>query len=314
MESIVLSFEAVMPIFLLMLLGYFIKRIGIVDKKCFDGINKLVFNVFLPVLLFYNIYTAKISELFDLKLILFTVISVVCIFIVGYFAVMLITKENARRGVILQSLFRSNYAILGIPLVRYVCGEGSGSLASFMIIIIIPVFNLLAVAALKRFGKDTEKFDLLSVLKGVITNPLIIGCFIGMLFFVFDIKLPYIAEKAVKDVSAIASPLSIIALGSEFGFSDTTGYLKEIVVSVFARLIFIPLIVLAVAVCVGFSGEALACILVTFGAPVAISSFAMAQQMGGDEKLTAQIIVISSALCIATLFGWIFILSYLNLF
>ena len=314
MESLKLSFEAVVPIFLLMLVGYVIKRIGTVDKKGFDVINKLVFKVFLPVLLFYNIYTAEISEVVDLKLILFTVISVLGIVVIGYFAVLLITKDDAKRGVILQSLFRSNYAILGIPLVRYICGEGSGALTAFMVVIIIPVFNILAVAALKRFGGKDAKFDLVSVLKGIVTNPLIIGCIIGLVFFMLDIKLPFVAEKAVKDISSIASPLSIIAIGAEFGLADTTGYLKGIIITVVLRLIVIPMIILALAVCAGFSGEALACILVTFGGPVAISSFAMAQQMGGDEKLTAQVVVISSGACIITFFGWIFTLSYLNLF
>ncbi len=314
MESIKLSFEAIMPIFILMLVGYVIKRIGLADKKSFDTINKLIFKIFLPVLLFHNIYSAKTNQVLDVKLILFTIAGVLGIFVVGYFFVLLSTKENAKRGVILQSLFRANFAILGIPLVNYICGEGSGGLTSLMIVIVIPVFNILAVAALKRFSVNNEKLNMLSLCKGVITNPLIIGCLIGLVFVLLDIKLPSVVERSVKDIATMATPLSIIGLGSEFEFTDMKGYLKEISIAVSARLIVIPMIVLAFAIWLGFSGEALVCLMVAFGGPVAISSFAMVQQIGGDEKLAAQVIVVSSAACLVTLFGWIFTLSYLNLF
>lgn len=314
MESIRLSFEAVMPIFLLMLVGYIIKRLGMADKKSFDTINKLVFKVFLPVLLFYNIYGTKVSGVLDWKLMAFVVAGIISVFIAGYFIAMVVTKENARRGVLLQSFFRANFAILGVPLVKYICGEGSGGLTSFMVVVIVPAFNILAVVALKRFGSGEKKLGILSLLKGVATNPLIIGCVLGLIFFLLDIKLPSVVEKAVKDISSVATPLAIIALGAEFEFSDMRGYVKEIVVATLARLVIVPAIMLPIAVRLGFSGEALACLLVAFGAPIAISSFSMAQQMGGDEKLAAQIIVVTSAACLFTLFGWIFVLSYLNLF
>jgi len=134
------------------------------------------------------------------------------------------------------------------------------------------------------------------------------------LFFALDIKLPSVVEKAVKDTGSIATPLAIIALGAGFEFSGIRGYVREISIVILARLVIIPLIVLSAAVLCGFSEEALACLLITFGGPIAVSSFSMAQQMGGDEKLSAQIVVISSALCLFTLFLWIFGLSYLGLF
>lgn len=204
MESLKLSFEAITPIFLMMLLGYSLKRLRIADKKCFDSINRLVFKVFLPVLLFYNIYNTKTGEIFDFKLISFTVVGVLCVFIIGYFAVVMLTRDDAKRGVMLQGFFRANFAILGIPLVEYICGDKVIGLASLMV---IPVAMLL-----------------------------------------------------------------------------------------------------------GFAGEALPCLLVAFASPIAVSSFAMSQQMGGDEQLSAQVIVISSALCLVTLFAWIFVLSFLGMF
>ncbi len=314
MESLKLSFEAVMPIFILMTIGYFIKRIKLADKKSLDVINKLIFKIFLPVLLFYNIYNTQTSDVFDVKLIIFIVVGILFVFVLGYFAVIFLTKDNAKRGVMLQGFFRANFAILGIPLVNYICGNKTSPLASLMVAVVIPVFNILAVVALERFRKGNIKLDILKLLKGVITNPLIIGCVIGIIFFILNIKLPAIIEKSVKDISSIATPLSIIVLGSVFEFSDIKGYFRENVIVVVTRLVIVPLIVIPVAVWFGFSGEALACLLVVFASPVAVSSFAMAQQMDGDQALASQVIVLSSAFCLVTLFLWIFALSSLGLF
>ena len=314
MESLKLSFEAVMPIFILMALGYVIKKTKLADKKSINVINKVIFNIFLPVLLFYNIYNTKTAEIFDVKLIIFTVIAVLVIFVLGYFAVLLLTKDNRKRGVMWQGFFRANYAILGIPLVEYICRGNSKGLASLMVAVVIPVFNILAVIALEKFRGDGGKQSVLKLLKGIVTNPLIVGSVLGIIAFVLKIKLPFVVEKAVKDVSSVATPLSIVVLGAVFEFSDIKGCLRENVIVVLARLVIVPLVVIPVAVWCGFTGEALACILVIFGAPVAVSSFAMAQQMDGDETLAVQVIATSSAFCLLTLFLWIFALNFLGLF
>ena len=314
MESIKLSFEAVMPIFILMLLGYFIKKLKLADKKSFDAMNKLIFKIFLPVLLFYNIYSTKTFDIFDIRLVVFSVTGLLVIFVLGYFAVLFLTKENKKRGVMLQGFFRVNYAILGIPLVSYICGDKTTGLASLMVAVTIPAYNVLAVAALERFRGGNRKLNILKLLRGVITNPLIIGCIIGIIAFVLGLKLPPLIEKSVKDIASIATPLAIIVLGAVFEFSDIKGNIRENAITVVTRLIIVPLIIIPIAVLFGFTGEALACILVVFGSPVAVSSFAMAQQMDGDEALASQVVTTSTVFCLVTLFLWIFALSYFGLF
>jgi len=314
MQSLKISFEAVAPIFLLMLLGYVLKSVKITDKQGFNAVNKLVFNIFIPVLLFYNIYSCDTQEVFDLKLVLFAWGGTVAIFLIGYFLVLAISKENAVRGVVLQGLLRSNYAILGIPLATYVCGEGAGGLTSLMVAFVVPLFNLLAVVALERFKPGTEKVKLTELLKSVALNPLIIGCAVGVLFFATGIKLPFVIEESVSNVAAIASPLAIIILGAFFDFSGVKVHTKELIITVACRLIIVPAVMLLLAVAVGFRGESLACLLATFATPVATSSFAMAQQMGGDTDLASSLVVISSALCLVTLFCWIFILKLTGMF
>lgn len=310
MQSFILALEAITPIFILLLLGYFLKCIKITDKKGFDVMNTLGFKVFLPVLLFYNIYKSSNIELLDAKLISFTVIGTLVVFVLGILTVVLISKENPKRGVMLQGFFRSNFAILGVPLVGYICGEGSGALTSLMVAVVVPVFNVFAVFSLEIFRGNSIKVG--KLVKGIIKNPLIIGCILGLVFLLADIKLPALLENPIRDVSRVASPLAIIVLGASFNFSDLHGYAKENIIVVSARLIIIPAVMLTIAALMGFTGEAFCCLMVVFGSPVAVSSYAMAQQMGGDEKLAAQVVVLTSALCMFTLFAWIFIFSSLG--
>lgn len=312
MDSLLLSVEAVAPLFLLMLLGYILKCTKIAKKEHFDAINRLIFQVFLPILLFYNIYKTDLGSVFDLKLILFTVFGVLIVFAVGYGLVFLFTKDNAKRGVMLQGFFRSNFAILGIPLVNYICGNAAGGLSSLMVAIIVPMFNILAVITLERFRDGTVKAG--KLIKDILTNPLVIGCVTGAVFLLLGIKLPSFLETAVNDAASIASPLAIVVLGASFNFSSIKGSIKELAITVAARLLIVPALAITAAVLLGFRGEALVCLMVAFGAPTAVSSFSMAQQMGGDEELAAQVVVFSSALCLLTLFGWIFLLSSLGLF
>lgn len=307
MESLKLSFEAVTPIFLLMLLGYFLKKTKIADKKMFDGINRLIFKVFLPMLLFYNIYKTPTFQEFDIRLIIFTIITILVVFVLGFASVFFITKDNKKRGVMLQGFFRSNYAILGIPFINYVCGEEAGGVSSLMVAAVVPFFNVLAVIALETFNGGKINFK--KILKGVLTNPLIIGCICGVVFKLLGIRLPKVLEVAVSDASSVASPLAIVVLGASFAFSGIKGYFKENIIVVAVRLIIVPLIALFAAMYMGFTGESFACLIVVFGSPVAVSSFAMAQQMGGDENLAGQLVVVTSAFCILTLFVWVYVFS-----
>ncbi len=240
MESLQLSFNSVLPIFILMAFGYLLRLFKVAEKSHFDAANKLVFRIFLPVMLFYNIYKTESLKIFDLKLISFTIIGILSIYILGYFVVLGVTRDNSKRGVMLQGFFRSNYAILGIPLVNYICGENTIGLASLMVAIVVPTFNVLAVICLEGFRKG--RVNIFSLIKGIITNPLIIGCILGAICLVSKFKLPYLIENAVIDISKIATPLSIIALGASFTFTSLKGRVRELILTVFTKLILSPFI------------------------------------------------------------------------
>ncbi len=313
MESLILSFNSIAPIFILMLIGYFIKSKKLLDKKVFDGINTLVFKLLLPALLFYNVYSTDSIENFNLKIFLFTVFSILVIFVLGLLLVLFLSKDNAKRGVMLQGIFRSNFAILGIPLFNSIFDNRLSSLTYLMVAIIIPLFNVLAVLSFEIFNKNASKLNVFSLIKNIIKNPLIIGCALGLLLFAFDISLPSFLEKSVLQISSAATPLALITLGASFSLRSIKGSKREIISVALLRLIIVPALILSAAVLFGFRGEALGCLMVISGAPIAVSSFPMAKSMGGDEELAASTIVITSAFCILTLFGWIFLLGSLSL-
>ncbi|RDY25985.1 AEC family transporter [Romboutsia weinsteinii] len=311
MENLILSFNVVLPLFLTMALGYVLKYIGMFDERTLDSMNNVAFKSFLPILLFYNIYKTDIKGVFNPKLMTFAAISVITLFISLYIVVPFIEKNNKKRGVLVQGIFRSNFVIFGIPVTASLFGEDQVGVASLLIAIVVPLFNILSVFALEAFrgGKPDYK----KILKGVIKNPLIIASCVGIVTILLGIKLPTAIENTVSDISKIATPLSLILLGGSFKFNEIKKHLKQTTIGVIGKIIVIPCIFIPICILAGYRNVELATLMVIFAAPTAVSSFTMAQQMNADYELAGQIVVFTSAFCVLTVFLWIFILKQFNL-
>lgn len=311
MDNLILAFNVVLPLFICIALGYFLRRIGMMPLEPRRAMNKLCFKVFLPFYLVHNIYTTDLALAFDWKLILLAAGGIVGIFAFLMLFIPRIEKENPRRGVIIQGIFRSNYALFGLPVALSLCGEGKTGPSSLLIGVIVPIFNVLAVITLESFrgGKPDPK----KILKGIVTNPLIIASLLGIFLNLLHVPVPSAVLKGVSDIGKVATPLSLVVLGSEFMFGNVRGYWKQLLLTVSGRLIFCPLVMVLIATSLGLRNEMLVPILILFGAPTAVSSFTMAQQMDGDGDLAASIVVFTSAFAILTIFLWIFILKQLML-
>ena len=311
MENFILSFNVVTPLFIIMSLGYYLKYIKLLDKQTLNVMNSVCFKFFLPILLFFNIYQSDVKSSFNINLITFSVSSIVILFIVLCFLIPKIEKDNKKRGVMIQGIFRSNFVIFGMPIATSIYGEGNIGTTALLIAVIVPLFNLLSVISLELF-RDGE-INLKKILKGIITNPLIIASAIGILFVTLNITLPKFIEKSVSDIAKIATPLSLILLGGSFSFSHIKEYLNHTIIIVFNKLIFVPLIFIPIAIKLGFRGIELLTILLIFAAPVAVSTFQMSKQMDGDSTLAEQSIVFTCLFCIPTVFLWILTLKQLLL-
>lgn len=307
MENLIISLNVVLPLFFSIALGYALKRLGMYDAATLKTINKLVFKVFLPLYLFYSVYSTDLSVAFNLKVIIFSVVGILLWFFLLMFIVPLIEKSNAKRGVMVQAMFRSNFVLFGLPVAISLCGEDKIGITSLLMGIIIPVYNVLAVITLEVFrgGKPSVK----KIVIGIVKNPLIIASVLGVLFYLLKIELPSAVEKTVVDFGKIATPLALMALGGEFRFSKVKGDIKQLMLSVVGKLIIGPLFMVTAGILFGFRNEILVPILLMSGAPASVSSYTMAQQMGGDGELAGEIVVFTTGISIITIFVWVFLLK-----
>ena len=311
MDNLILSFNVVLPIFLCILLGYFLRRIRMVDTPSLNVMNKLCFKVFLPIYLFNNIATTNLAAAFNGKLLATAYLGVTAQFILLMILIPRLEKENPRRGVLIQAMFRSNFALFGIPLALSLCGTEKVGPTSILVGFTVPLFNILAVVSLESFrgGKPSIK----KMAKGIATNPLIIASLLGIAFNLLDFTLPGAVQKSVNDLGGVATPLSLVALGGSFTVSKVKEYKKQLTIGVLGRLVFSPLIMVSAGILLGFRNELLIPLLIMSGAPTAVSSFPMAQQMDGDGELAAGLVVFTSALAILSMFLWIFVLKQIGM-
>ncbi len=310
MDNLILSFTVIMPIFIMMVLGYGLKEVKIFDIETIKKLNKAIFKMFLPALIFYNVYTSEIAEVFNLQLILYSIISIIIVTAIAFVVIMFLEKENAKRGVLIQGIFRSNFAIFGVPLSISLYGDSIIGTASVMIAIIVPVFNILAVVVLETFRSGTINFK--NIIKGIITNPLIIASVLGLLALFLNVNFPDFIDNTIRDISKVSTPLALIALGGSIDFKKVKSNIKQLIIGITGKLIVAPALILTGGILLGFRGPELAILISLSASPVAVSSFTMAQQMGGDTDLAAQLQMFGTAICIFTVFLWIFALKQLG--
>ena len=311
MDNLILSAGVVLPLFLMMALGYALRRMSLVDAHTLSGLNKLVFRVFLPVMLFKNIYDTNLSDSFEPKLMAFAVCSILLLFMLTMVIVPLLEKENPKRATMVQAIYRSNFILFGLPITTALFGPEKAGVAAILISVTIPLFNIFAVVALEFFRGG--RFDGKKALMGIVTNPLIIASFLGIIFLLCGIRLPKPVMSAISDVGKAATPMALLVLGGTFKFSAVSGSLRQLIICVIGKLIVSPGLFLTLAVFFGFRGVELAAILSLFASPTATSSYPMAVEMDADGELAGQVVVLGSLFSVFTMFFWVFILKQLML-
>lgn len=310
MNNLLVTTNIVLPIFLVMLIGYIARCIHLIDEATVKGCNKLVFRVFLPVSLARSIMRAEGSLGGGLPL--FAALGTIATFAVGMLIVPRVVKENSRRGAIIQGLFRSNYAIFGIPLSEALFPQGDGGVAAMMVAAVIPVFNILAVITLEIFRGG--RFNLKRIVLGVLKNPLIWGCAIGYLVMKSGLTLPAFVDSTIDKLAAVASPLALFVLGASIKPSRLAGNARALLASVTGRLVLSPLVMLPIAYALGIRGAEFATLMIVFGSPTSVSSFTMAEQMGADADLAAQQVALTTIFSAITMFIMIFVFKTLGIF
>lgn len=310
--NFIVSLEAVLPMFLLLAAGMGVKRFRLLTETELRHLNKMIFVVFFPPMMFTNLYGKDIKEAVDWRLLIFGLVSVALIYGIGTLAVLKIEKDHRSRGAMIQAIYRSNFVIMGIPIAVNMYGHGNLAVTAMMVAVIVPVYNVLAVVTLEVFRGG--KPDAASIAKKVLTNPLILGAAAGLLAVLTGLKLPAVIETTVADMASVATPLALVILGASMDFGSIKACGRDLIICVLARLVIVPAAGLTAAALLGFRGIAFVTLIAMFASPTAVSSFTMAQSMGSDGQLAGNCVIFSTAFACFTMFLWIFLFKNLGMF
>ena len=313
MENLIFSLNATIPIFLMMLLGMLFRKLGWMDEVFAAKMNKFVFLVPLPVLLFEQLATVDFSEVWDIKFILFCFV-VTAISITISTLISLLWKDRSIKGEFIQATYRSSAALLGIAFIQNI--YGTAGMAPLMIIGSVPLYNIMAVVVLSLFKPGNNSFDKALVkktLKGIATNPIIIGIVAGFVWSALKLPMPLILHKTVSSIGATATPMGLMSMGATFEMKKATSKMKPTLVAVFMKLVGFCAIFLPVAAMLGFRNEQLIAILVMLGSATTVSCFVMARNMGHEGTLSSGVIMLTTLLSAFTLTMWLDVLRSFGL-
>ncbi len=307
------SINTVTPVFIIILLGIVLKKAGIIDDRFVSASSLLVFRISLPALIFTGISKTDFREIFSWRVILIMYGGILFSFVLAWFISVITVKERNQRGPFVQGSLRGNTVIVGLALVLNVFGEQGVAEASIIVAFIVPLFNILSVIALTvpmhRGGMDSYK----KIALNLATNPLIIAIIISLPFSIFSVNLPELIDISLSYLARMTLPLALIGIGGSLSFKSLKNNLLLSAAASFIKIVIVPVAVLSAGLVAGVSGSSLGIMFVISATPAAISSFVMAEAMGNDSQLAANIIVLSTLGSIVTIGMGIFILKSLNL-
>ena len=312
LQALSIAFHAIVPLFLIIAVGYTVKRLGWIGPEEVRRLNKVTFYTFMPVMLFYNIYTSDFSQAVRLPYALFVVGAALGMVAVSFAVTLLAEKMPERRGVMIQAAFRSNFVLLGLPIAAELLPEGNLGVTALMVAIVVPIYNMMSVVVLEYFRGGKPRAG--EVLLAVVKNPLILGSVAGLLVRALHITLPEVLVSFAGKMNSAATPLILLLLGASFETREIARYKKELLVCVGLRLVVFPGALLTLSMLMGLRDIEFVTVLAMTAAPTAVNSFNMAQQLGGDSQLAGSAVVVSTAASFFTLFVWITLFKQLGMF
>lgn len=313
MNHLIFSLNATVPVFLMMLLGLLFRKLGWMDEAFASKMNKFVFLVPLPVLVFEDLATVDFSKVWDVRFILFCfVVTFISILLAALLSFLL--KDHSIRGEFIQASYRSSAALLGIALIQNI--YGNAGMAPLMIIGSVPLYNMMAVLVLSFFQPGQTRFDsgvLKKTLKGIVTNPILIGIAAGLLWSALQIPIPRIMGKVVTNIANVATPMGLMAMGATFDLKKAFAKVKPSIAASFIKLIGLCGLFLPLAVAFGFRRDKLIAILIMLGSATTVSSFVMAKNMGHEGTLSSSVVMLTTMVSAFTLTAWLYLLKYFSL-
>lgn len=314
MENFIYSINVTMPIFLVMVIGYILKQIGMLNDNFVTVANKFNFKVTLPFMLFKDIAGVDIKAVFDIKYVLFcAIVSTICFWVVWGTAKLLV-RDKTIRGAFVQSSFRGSAAVMGLAFIQNI--YGSSAMGPLMIVSAVPLYNIFSVIVLTFEANDSTNIDKKAKIRqagiNICKNPIILSILAGLVVGLLGIQFPMLVNKTVSNVAQMATPLALITIGAGFEGRKALAKIAPTMAASMIKLVLQPLVFLPVAAWMGFSGEKMIAILIMLASPTTPSCYIMAKSMNNDEVLTASVIVTTTLMAAFTLTGWIFLLKTLG--
>jgi predicted permease len=311
-ENLIFIVNEISPVFILVILGMFLRKAGMINEQFVKLTSYFIFNVSLPVFVFLKLYNVELVDTFDLAFVIFILFGTLLIFGISWIIASKVAPDPAEKGVFIQGSFRSNYAIIGFAIILNILGEQALAKASLLIAFILPVYNLLAVFAL-TMSHYSGKRILGKAFKEIAVNPLVLGVIAAVPFSLLKIDIPDMLKATGEYLSDIALPLALISIGGSLNLAAVKKASYPSIYSSLLKIVLFPALMTILGYFLGFTGYKLGIIFIIFGCPTAIASFVMAAAMKGNIELAGNIIVISTLGSIVTMTLGLLILTELQL-
>ncbi|HJX74513.1 MAG TPA: AEC family transporter [Candidatus Deferrimicrobiaceae bacterium] len=303
--------QAVLPVFLVIAIGAAARRFRFLGDPFIDTANMLVYYLLLPALLFYKIGTSNFREAFNAPLVIGGYAATVATFLLAVFLSRALGISPAERGSFVQGAFRANLAYVGLPIVLSAAGDiglrKGGILLGFM----VPLLNSLAVVALilpHGDGKGRARENARRIGLQLVTNPLILSSFLGIVWSMLKFPLPGLVDNTLEILSSATLPLSLLCLGGSFSFERARSGFRVASLAAGMKTLLLTAIAVALYRWMGLSGQDLRVGVIMMGCPTAVITYVMASQLNGDTDLAGTIIVLSTATSAVTISGWLHVL------
>lgn len=312
MDNLIFSLNATMPIFITMLLGMLFKKVKLFDDATVSKLNKFVFQAAIPVVLFLDLATEDFYEVWDTKFVLFCFFATLLSVIIN--ALLSLTlKDKSVQGEFIQAGYRSSCALLGVAFITNI--YGNAGMAPLMIIGSVPLYNVMAVLVLSFFNpkhRGLDKSIVKNSIMGIFKNPIIIGVALGLVWSLLRIPMPKILSKTLSNISCLATPLGLMAMGASFNLKSALKGIKPVMLAVFMKLVGLAAIFLPIAIALGFRESTLASLLIMLGSPTTVTCFVMAKNMGHEGSFTSSAVMLTTLLSAFTMTMWLYILKSLG--
>lgn len=307
MESLIMASRVVIPMAIMVAIGMLLRIIKLTDETTMKKVDKLIFNVFMPMLSFYNIYKTDFTKLENVSYILFGAGFVLVLFLIGMFLVPKIVKPMPTAASMGQAIFRSNYLIFGAAVAESIYGAGNIGKLTLMSAVIVPMYNALAAVLLERARNSSASPK--KLLLAIAKNPTVISTILGIAINLLGITVPVLVLDVVQDLAGLTTPLSFLSIGVTLKLGAGVVNKRYLVSGVVLRLILIPLAILPLAIFCGFRGQEMCALMILFASPTAVSSYPMAVAMDADGDFAAQMVAYTTVFCLPTIFLWTLLLN-----